>query len=81
MEVPGSVPTPKAETPTAASVSASRNPSRWRAGMGADALREGFEEHRQYSLAKDAYSATDLDALTSMSMGVRDRLIDRWVTC
>lgn len=50
-----------------------------RAGMDTDALRDDLLEHLQYSLAKDEYSATSHDALTSLSLAVRDRLIERWI--
>ena len=42
--------------------------------MDPTALREDFVEHLQYSLAKDEYSATTHDALTSLSLTVRDAI-------
>ncbi|MBD3296441.1 MAG: glycogen/starch/alpha-glucan family phosphorylase [Candidatus Omnitrophica bacterium] len=42
-------------------------------------LKEGFLHNRTYSLAKDLYTATDYDNFEAMAMGIRDRLIERWI--
>ena len=43
-----------------------------------DSIRKSILNHLRYSLAKDKYSATMLDAYTSISMTVRDFLFERW---
>ncbi len=50
-----------------------------RLGMSADAIRQSFFHHLEYSLGKDAYSATEHDRYTSLAMATRDRLIERWI--
>ncbi len=50
-----------------------------RLGMNADAIRQSFFHHLEYSLGKDAYSATDHDRYASLAMATRDRLIERWI--
>ncbi len=50
-----------------------------RLGMDADAIRQSFFHHLEYSLGKDAYSATEHDRYTSLAMATRDRLIERWI--
>ena len=50
-----------------------------RQGMDADAIREAFVDHLQFSLGKDDYSATPHDAFSSLALAVRDRLIERWI--
>ena len=48
-------------------------------GLDSESLKESFINHLEFSLAKDQYSATQLDYLKSLSLTVRDRLIERWV--
>lgn len=44
-----------------------------------ESLKESFQRHLTYSLAKDEYTATLRDCYTSVSMTVRDRLICHWI--
>jgi glycogen phosphorylase len=44
-----------------------------------ESLKKGFANHLVYSLAKDEYSATDRDIYESLSLTIRDRLIERWI--
>ncbi len=45
----------------------------------AAALKRSFADHLERSLAKDTYSATELDLFKSLAYAVRDRLIERWI--
>lgn len=49
--------------------------------MGTDvpSLELSFVNHLEFSLARDEYSVTPLDAYKSLVLTVRDRLIERWV--
>jgi len=42
-------------------------------------IQKDFAHNLLYSLAKDQYSATDRDIYESISLTVRDRLIERWI--
>jgi starch phosphorylase len=44
-----------------------------------DRVKQNFVRHVQSSLAKDEYSATDLDRYQALCFTVRDCLIERWV--
>ncbi|MGL4369658.1 MAG: glycogen phosphorylase, partial [Spirochaetota bacterium] len=44
-----------------------------------ESIKKTFANHLTYSLAKDEYSATDRDIYESISLTVRDRLIERWI--
>jgi starch phosphorylase len=46
----------------------------------AAALLHSFTNHLLYSLAKDQYTATELDRYMSLALTVRDRLIERWIS-
>lgn len=48
-------------------------------GNDVDSLELSFVNHLEFSLAKDEYSATDLDCFKSLALVARDRLIERWV--
>lgn len=48
-------------------------------GTDIDSLQNSFVNHLEYSLAKDEYSATDLDCYKALALTVRDRLIERWI--
>jgi starch phosphorylase len=48
-------------------------------GTSVESLEISFVNHLEYSLAKDEYSATDLDFYKSLALTTRDRLIERWV--
>jgi len=50
-----------------------------RAGMTAAALREDFENHLRYTLARDRFSASQRDRYVALSLAVRDRVVDRWM--
>ncbi|CAM2065345.1 Alpha-1,4 glucan phosphorylase [Sulfidibacter corallicola] len=51
-----------------------------RRGMDADSIRKDFQDHLNFTLAKDQYSATQLDHYQALAYTIRDRLIDRWLT-
>src|ERR1700682_6660784 len=55
-------------------------PVRMAAPNEAAALLHSFTNHLLYSLAKDQYSATELDRYMSLALTVRDRLIERWIS-
>lgn len=44
-----------------------------------ESLKKAFQTHLEYSLAKDDYSTTNLDAFMSIAYVVRDHLIERWL--
>jgi len=44
-----------------------------------ESLKEFIANHLLYTLAKDQYSATQLDRYTSLVLGIRDQLIKRWI--
>ncbi|HEV8268962.1 MAG TPA: glycogen/starch/alpha-glucan family phosphorylase, partial [Thermoanaerobaculia bacterium] len=41
-------------------------------------IREAFAHRMMYSIAKDEYTATDLDLYHALAYSVRDRLMERW---
>ncbi|MGC8766458.1 MAG: glycogen/starch/alpha-glucan phosphorylase [Brevinematia bacterium] len=41
-------------------------------------IKISFAEHIKYSMIKDEYSATELDKLFSLSLAIRDRLVEKW---
>ncbi len=47
--------------------------------MSKDGIELSFQANRQYSLAKDQYTATSYDDFMALSMAVRDRLVERWI--
>ena len=51
----------------------------YRVSMTAEGLRQDFEQHLRYTLAKDRYTATDRDRYYALARAVRDRLIERWM--
>src|SRR5258708_19314139 len=55
-------------------------PARATAANEAAALLHSFTNHLLYSLAKDQYSATARDRFMSLSLTIRDRLIERWIS-
>lgn len=59
-----------------AKLSPSTNPLQ---GTSAEELQLSFVNHLEFSLAKDEFSATSLDAYKSLALTVRDRLIERWI--
>ncbi len=42
-------------------------------------IKESFLNHRKYSLAKDEYTATEHDDFFSLSLVVRDMMIEKWI--
>ena len=48
-------------------------------GMDAESLKWAFQNHLTYSLAKNRYTATDLDDFNALALTVRDRLFERWM--
>ena len=44
-----------------------------------EAIKTGFLHHIKYTMAKDCYSATDMDRYYALATTVRDRLIERWI--
>ena len=47
-------------------------------GLDPDAFVETFARRMMYSVARDHFNATDLDAFHALAYAVRDRLMDRW---
>lgn len=45
----------------------------------AESLGTSFLYNRQYTLAKDKYTATEYDNFKSMAMAIRDRLVEKWL--
>src|SRR3954468_20068761 len=43
-----------------------------------DGIIDAFAFRMMYSVARDAYNATDLDAFQALAFSVRDRVMDRW---
>ena len=50
-----------------------------RVEMTAEGLKEDFEWHMRYSLAKDMSRATERDKYMAFADAVRDRLVSRWI--
>lgn len=44
-----------------------------------EAIRRNFARHLKYSLAKDAYTATDWDRYMALALMIRNFLIERWI--
>ena len=47
-------------------------------GLDPDAIVDSFAFRMMYSVARDQYNATDLDAFQALAFAVRDRLMERW---
>ena len=43
------------------------------------AIKESFIKHLLYTMAKDQYSATNLDLYKSLSLSIKDQLVKRWI--
>ncbi len=43
-------------------------------------IKLSFHINREYTLAKDIYSATPYDNFMSLSLATRDRIVERWIT-
>ena len=50
-----------------------------RVALSTESLREDFNWHLRYSLAKDRFSATDRDRYVALATAVRDRVIESWI--
>src|SRR2546421_10145128 len=48
-------------------------------GMDAQSLQWSFQDHLEFSLAKNHYTATDFDRFNALALSVRDRLFERWM--
>jgi starch phosphorylase len=48
-------------------------------GMDAQSLRWSYQDHLEFTLAKNQYTTTDFDRFTAAALTVRDRLIERWM--
>lgn len=48
--------------------------------MTKEGIERSFHANREYVLAKDEYSATLHDNFIALSVAIRDRLIERWIT-
>lgn len=51
----------------------------YREGLDYESIKSSFARHLKYSMAKDEYSATELDKLFSLALTVRDRLIEKMI--
>jgi glycogen phosphorylase len=47
--------------------------------MTVEGLRQDFDHHLRYTLARDRYTAKDRDRYYAFALAVRDRLIERWI--
>ena len=50
-----------------------------RVTMTTKGVREDFDWHLRYTLAKDQFTATDRDRFVALASAVRDRLVERWI--
>src|SRR5580658_3814692 len=48
--------------------------------MTKDALKLSFKMNRRYTLSKDQYTATMRDNFMALSLAVRDRVVERWIS-
>jgi len=42
-------------------------------------VRLSFIANREYTLAKDRYTATTRDDFLALALSIRDRLVERWI--
>ena len=47
-------------------------------GLDPDSIVEAFAHRMMYSVARDEFNATDVNAFQALAYAVRDRLMDRW---
>ncbi|MGZ7030579.1 MAG: glycogen/starch/alpha-glucan phosphorylase [Thermoanaerobaculia bacterium] len=47
-------------------------------GLDVQSIIDAFAFRMKYSVARDAYNATELDAFQALAFAVRDRVMDRW---
>ncbi len=50
-----------------------------RVEMSVDSLKQDFERHLRYTLAKTEDNATERDQYTAFALCVRDRIVERWI--
>ena len=50
-----------------------------RADMSVESVKQDFERHLRYTLAKADYNATERDQYTAFALCVRDRIVERWI--
>ena len=48
-------------------------------GMDAQSLKWSFQDHLEFSLAKNRFTTTDFDRFFAAALTVRDRLVERWM--
>ncbi|GJL79313.1 MAG: alpha-1,4 glucan phosphorylase [Nitrospinaceae bacterium] len=48
-------------------------------GKSVEALKNSFNAHRKYTLAKTRSGATQMDLYKSLALVVRDRLVEKWI--
>src|ERR1041385_1493397 len=48
-------------------------------GMDSRSLEWSIQDHMEFSLAKNRYTATQLDSYVAAALTVRDRLVERWM--
>ncbi len=48
-------------------------------GMDAQSLKWSFQDHLEFSLAKNQFTSTDFDRFFAAALTVRDRLVERWM--
>ena len=48
-------------------------------GMDAQSLKWSFQDHLEFSLAKNKYTTTNFDRFMAAALVARDRLIERWM--
>ncbi len=58
---------------------ATRKKADQRVLMTPESLREDFDWHLRYTIAKSKANATELDCYTALALSVRDRLVERWM--
>ena len=49
-------------------------------GLDPNSIVDAFAHRMMYSVARDAFNATDFDAFQALAFSVRDRIMDRWFT-
>ncbi len=47
--------------------------------MTKNGIKLSFKVNREYTLAKDQYTATNYDNFSSLAIAIRDRLVERWI--
>lgn len=57
----------------------SRGPTPPHAEKQIGSLAQSFQNHLLYTMAKDQYSATNLDLFKSLALSIKDQLVKRWI--